>query len=446
MPSVLLVNSPLFREPVEATDEDYLPAIGLGILACVVRNRGVRVEYIDAIFEKRGVADIIAAIEKGHYDVVGLNIFTVNQHLVREIVERVRREVSFVIGGLSTQALRESICAWQTSNPIHVVFGDGEIIVPLLATDPGQARSDFFFFDLGYYEIYTRSPYYMADISNVFPARDLFRNEPYKNIHGLWEACIVASRGCIYNCAFCAAARSVNQCFSVRESSVESVQTDIQAILKRYRQIQSIRVLDDLYLKNRDSIRRASETFSKFVLQWRAMAHVASIKQIMDDDLAALTSAGCSELFLGIESGSPRILKRIHKTSNTTLIRNQMARLFASGINVKCYFILGFPDETLEDMRLTHELARDLRDDAAQHGAAFRTSVFQFRPYHGTELFYDLRESGTDILVKDARFDSELTKKIGRPQYNFEAGNFSKVPTDQLREIIVNIAGLKTSK
>ncbi len=442
--SVLLVNSPLFREPVAATDEDYLPAIGLGILARAARDRGVTVKYIDAIFEKRGISDIVAVVEQGQYDVVGFNIFTVNQHLVREIVENVRRRVTFVVGGLSAGALFTSICAWQTKNPIHVVFGDGEIIFPLLIAEPDRVRSDRNDGRVRFYEISRGSPYYVADISNVFPARDLFRNEPYKNIHGLWEACVVTSRGCIYNCAFCAAAISVNQSFSVRECSVESVQMDIRTILERNRPVQSIRVLDDLYLKNRGGIKRASKTFSEFALQWRAMAHVGSIKQASGDDLAALRKSGCAELFVGIESGSPRILKRIHKTSDTMLIRQQMARLFAFGINAKCYFILGFPDETLEDMQLTVALARDLRDDAAHYRAAFRPSVFQFRPYHGTELFYDLIEDHAKIVEKDARFDSELTEKIGRSQYNFEAGNFSAVATDQLREFIVDIAALKT--
>jgi len=444
MISALLVNSPLFREPVAAIDEDYLPSIGLGILARAARDRGIAIEYIDAIFEKRGVTDIAAVVEQGQYDVVGLNIFTVNQHLVREIVERVRRRVTFVVGGLSAGALFASICEWQTKNPIHVVFGDGEIIFPLLITEPDCVKSDGSAGHVRYYEISRKSPYYVADISSVFPARDLFRNEPYKNIHDLWEACIVTSRGCIYNCAFCAAAISVNQSFSVRESTVESVQTDIRAILERSRPVQSIRILDDLYLKNRNSIKRASTTFSKFALQWRAMAHVASIKQTTEDDLGALRASGCTELFVGIESGSPRVLKRIHKTSDAALIREQMTRLFACGITAKCYFILGFPDETLEDMHLTVALARDLRDAAARYNTAFRTSVFQFRPYHGTELFHDLTEGHAEMAEKDARFDSELTEKIGRSQYNFEAGNFSAVPTDQLRELIVETAALKT--
>lgn len=118
--------------------------------------------------------------------------------------------------------------------------------------------------------------------------------------------------------------------------------------------------------------------------------------------------------------------------------------LFAAGINAKCYFIFGFPGETEEDMQLTARLAHDLRDAASRYGAIFRSSVFQFRPYHGTELFHDLRAADAAIVDKDARFDQELTNKIGRAQYNFEAGNFSAVATDKLRAFIVEVAALRS--
>lgn len=441
---MLLVNSPLFRESVAATDEDYLPSLGLGILAQAARNHGAEVDYIDAIFEKRGVVDLTATIERGPYETVGLNIFTVNHHLIREIVEGVRRRVVFVVGGLSTAALLEAISAWRTENTVQVVFGDGEIIFPMLVTNPKSAKPDRSVGSAHFYEINTKSPYYAENISNPLPARDLFENEPYDNIHGLREACIVTSRGCIYNCAFCAAARSMNKGFAVRESSVEGVRADIRSILRNDSSVQSIRVLDDLFLKNRDSIKRAAAIFSEFPVQWRAMAHVTSIKLVTNNDLAALRRSGCMELFIGIESGSPRVLKKIHKPSDTALVRQQMSRMFAAGINAKCYFIFGFPDETEEDMQQTLRLARDLYDDAARNGAKFRSSVFQFRPYHGTELFHDLRSADAAIIDKDARFDRELTDKIGRAQYNFEAGNFSAVATEKLRGFIAEAAALKT--
>ena len=440
-PSVLIINSPLFREATCALDEDYLPSIGLGILAQAARSRKIHVEFIDAIYQKQGVAEIVRAIEDGHCDAVGLNIFTVNQHLVREIVEKVNRKVTFILGGLSTRELLPAIRAWNTQNQVHVVFGDGEKVFPELVLSKATVHRN-----IEFHEIDKHSSYYVSDISGVFPARDVFANEPYRNMHGLMEACIVTSRGCIYNCAFCAAASSLNQSFTIREASVESVKADIGAIVISHPEVQCIRVLDDLYLKNKLSIGRATRTFGEFRLKWRAMAHVASIKQVSDDDLRKLQHSGCIELFVGIESGSPRVLRRIHKTSDTNLIREQMRRLFSAGINVKGYFIFGFPDETSDDMDATLRLALELQEDAIPTSAKFRTSVFQFRPYHGTELFHFIEKNGIGLGEKDARFDAELSESIGRPQYNFESGNYSLVPVDLLRNYIAQTARLSAQR
>ncbi len=66
----------------------------------------------------------------------------------------------------------------------------------------------------------------------------------------------------------------------------------------------------------------------------------------------------------------------------------------------------------------------------------FRTSVFQFRPYHGTELYYDLMNKGK--LVNDVITHHEsLSNDIGRMQFNFTGGNFSEVSDDDLRRFII---------
>lgn len=84
-----------------------------------------------------------------------------------------------------------------------------------------------------------------------------------------------------------------------------------------------------------------------------------------------------------------------------------------------------------------------MRGDAQRNGVSFRPSVFQFRPYHGTELFHQLEQAGTELADKDARFDAELSARIGRPQYNFEAGNFSMVPDGELRSYLATLANIR---
>lgn len=130
----------------------------------------------------------------------------------------------------------------------------------------------------------------------------------------------------------------------------------------------------------------------------------------------------------------------IHKTPDIDLIKNTIDRLFCAGIAVKGYFIIGFNTETADDMQMTYDLAAWLSDSAHKHGSTFRTSVFQFRPYHGTELNAALQNEGG--MIDEIRYDGILSHDIGRKQFNFTGGNFSEASDEDLQRFIIAINAL----
>ncbi len=101
------------------------------------------------------------------------------------------------------------------------------------------------------------------------------------------------------------------------------------------------------------------------------MAHVQTFRDVDEGLLAQLQASGCHELFIGIESGSPKILGSINKTKDITVIVSNLTKVFKAGINIKGYFIYGFPKETREDMQLTFELALELKRLALLNGGKF---------------------------------------------------------------------------
>ena len=94
-------------------------------------------------------------------------------------------------------------------------------------------------------------------------------------------------------------------------------------------------------------------------------------------------------------------------------------------INLKTYFVFGFPEETERDMQKTYELITLFVKESKKFQTGFRVSVFQFRPYHGTKFYFDL--FGKKQLSFGLRIieDNSLSAKIERTQFNFTAGNFS---------------------
>jgi len=287
------------------------------------------------------------------------------------------------------------------------------------------------------------SPYHCSTIDDIGLSRDLLAHGAIGRHEGNLEACIVATRGYIYNCAFCGPATSRNMNIGTRRRSTVSLKSEINNLSEEHPGLKSIRLIDDLFLRDGPSIEAAISLFSDYPkLVWRAMTHINTFKNIPSEMLVGLRQSGCDELFIGIESGSPRILKKIHKIADIKMIVNVIESLFSVGINIKGYFMYGFPDETNDDFEMTYRLAVELRKKSLQHRVRFRSSVFRFRPYEGTELFESL-EKGSAQLVHDW----ELTSRIGsRSHFNFKSDGQPKDSDKMIDDYIVKTLALNKGR
>jgi radical SAM superfamily enzyme YgiQ (UPF0313 family) len=429
---VLVVNSPLFNDNKNLRNNNSLPPIGLGYVATQLQIHGIQVEFIDAIFENLSVLELINIVNEKKPNVIATNVFSTNYEIVKDFVEKINmNSIRFVIGGLSTYALYKNICNWNTSNHIDIVYGDGEYIISDIVTNTLKELPIFSNNNRRVFVVNNKSKYFVNDISTVPLNRLFFKNEPIKNIFGLNEANIVTSRGCIYNCAFCAASISFNKDMKVREKSKESIISEIEEIKKLY-PIQSIRILDDLFLRSSYTIDSAIDIFNQTNLFWRATAHINTFSKIDYHKINKLKESGCRELFIGIESGSSKILKKIHKTDNVVTIKDTITQCLRVGIPIKAYFIYGFPEETERDFEKTYKLAYYLKELSLKYNTNFRTSVFQFRPYHETELYYEIIRKNS-INIKP---NNNLSTLIGRTEFNFYSENYSNEKTDVLNKYI----------
>ncbi len=424
---VLIINSPLFRHTNKLYDEDSLPPIGLGYIATILQQNNIDVNLIDAVAEKIPLNELVENINTEKPDFIASNIFTTNYDLVKDLIESINYKAHIIIGGLSTKELYKKILHWKTKNKIDIVTGDGEFITLAIVTDTLKDEPVIKATNRRVFQVNNSSNYIVNDISNVPLSRDFFVNEPVQHPLGFLEANIVTSRGCIYNCTFCAAARSLNEDYPIREKNELSIIKELNDIKEKYPLVNSIRVLDDLFLKTKKSVQKAINVFSHFDYSWRSMAHVMTFNTADDILMASLKQSGCFELFIGIESGSPKILSQIKKTKNLDTIINNISKAFRAGINIKGYFIYGFPNETIEDMEMTYSLAETLKNIALENNVNFRTSVFQYRPYHATQIYHDLEAQGRDLEVQPMQPDANLSSLVGRLQFNFHNGNFSKV-------------------
>jgi anaerobic magnesium-protoporphyrin IX monomethyl ester cyclase len=430
----LLLNSPIYSERSEA-EETYLPPLGLGYIATQLKKSRVSVEIVDCVKSRYGVEEIHNLLKEKNPDYVGLNIFTQNYDIVRNIVENCPISGTIIIGGQVVKSIYKEIIQWNVNNRLILIIGEGELILPSIVLGKCEESPLFSNKNISVYAVNMNSKYYPIDLSSIHLDRSFLQNEMITNHYGQQEAAIIASRGCIYNCAFCGGARELNRDVSVRRRKSEDIINEINEITTLYPEVSSIRVLDDLFLRNEETIIDATAIFNGFKkLYWRGMAHILSFEKSLYL-LDSLKSSGCRELFIGIESGSERIRKYINKAGTVDQIFNVVTAILKAGIDVKGYFIYGFPSETQDDCQATYKLAMDLKKISLKTQGAFRSSVFQFRPYQGTRLYRDIIASGQkiDSIVSNPSINSTQ----GRTQFNFQSGNYSVVSDNELNNFII---------
>lgn len=434
MKKFILFNSPIFWDATKEK-EQYLSPLGLGYIATYLEKAGIDVTIVDCVKERKSVNDIVDFINKTHTDYIGINIFTQNYEMVKYIIESITITCDCFIGGQVVKSIYLDILWWNTQNRLNIIIGEGEFIIPALVSGRCKQIPEQENDQKVVYRVNKNSEYFPKDISNIFLNRKYLGNEIIYNHYGEKEIAIITSRGCAFDCAFCGGAKSLNKDITTRIRTEESVITEIREILSAYPDIQSIRVLDDLFLRNGKSIDMTNNIFLKFPhLSWRGMVHVLSLAKDVEK-VKKLRRGRCRELFIGIESGSESVRRKINKLGTIDDIITVSKAILGSGIDLKGYFIYGFPGETKEDFQKTYELASKIKEISTNTTGTFRTSVFQFRPYHGTQLYNEIVKSTG--IIHECEFNQSISKFEGRSQFNFDFGNYSKEKDEILNQYII---------
>jgi radical SAM superfamily enzyme YgiQ (UPF0313 family) len=195
-----------------------------------------------------------------------------------------------------------------------------------------------------------------------FPARDLIDPDQYraawKTSHGYFSMNIVASRGCPYRCNWCAKP-IYGDSFALR--SAWSVAEEMRR-LKYDFGAEHLWFADDIFGLRARWVRELAVEVEK--LHAAVPFKMQSRVDLMTiDTVRALRRAGCAEVWLGVESGSQKILDAMDKGTRVEQIAKARENLRNEGIRA-CYFLqFGYQGETWEDIERTATLVQDTRPD-----------------------------------------------------------------------------------
>lgn len=175
----------------------------------------------------------------------------------------------------------------------------------------------------------------------------------WKSRHDYFSWNMAASRGCPYACNWCAKP-TFGRGYEQRspESVVEEMRLLREAVAPDH-----IWFADDIFGLTTEWLRKfATEADRKGVKTPFTMQ--SRVNLMKPDAVDALARAGAREVWLGVESGSQKILDAMEKGSRVQEIRAATHTLKECGIRA-CWFIqLGYPGETWDDLCATRDLIR----------------------------------------------------------------------------------------
>lgn len=399
---ILLVASPFYRLMGSHFNGLHL---GIAYIAAVLRQHGHEVRIYNAdyqdgtnylnqrqLFEnfpsyKVALNDlenpIWAEVKKNIADyapdLVGITMLTANYKAainMARMIKKMDHGVKIAVGGAHATLDPEGTIEQDELD--YVIRGEGESTFLELVDGRNERDILGLSWKRNTVAVHNEERPFVENLNELpFPARDAFLNELSHAELGY----VMTGRGCPYSCSYCASPRLWHG--TTRFRSIDNVLEEL-AYLKENLETQVIHFTDDTFNLNQ---KRTEDLCQRIIenaldVQWVCEARIDHLEPGL---LELMKEAGCVRVKIGVESGSDRILKSIHKGTNREMIRKGAAMIKAAGIPMTIYLMAGFPDETNADLRQTIELAREV--DADYY------SLSILAPYYGTKIWEELKQS-----------------------------------------------------
>jgi radical SAM superfamily enzyme YgiQ (UPF0313 family) len=261
----------------------------------------------------------------------------------------------------------------------------------------------------------------IADLDSLpFPARDLVLNCDY-NQYKLHY--VSTARGCPYTCTFCSDKKLWRN--SVRRRSLKNVIEEI-IFLKNNYDIKYIDIVDGTFTFDRNYVTEFCKIIikEKLNIKWRCSARYDNLDQ---DLIELMKKANCKGLYIGLESGSQKILNAVNKKTTLDDIIQKSEMIYQSGIMSVTAILLGIPQETKQTIEDTLALMKKIK-----------TSIFDincFVPLPGTPFYNGQKIDWKKVGFKS--FDNHFTDNITREELRGYIENAYDIAQNTIKNFMI---------
>ncbi len=438
MLDLLLINPPYFTPDELAARRErfggwiaggnmyihpFEPPLGLAALAAYLKGKGFRVEVLDLVglgIPEEKLPEILRDKSPARVGIGAMTpLFPAARRLAR-IVKQARPGTVVIVGGAHPTVSPETCLAEE--NIDFIVRGEGEeVLAALLAGTEPDGIPGLGWKSQGAGKINNPAPLAADPDALPLPDYDAFPVEKYvrynESLRGLRGISMLVSRGCPYQCSFCAVHLTMGRKFRIQ--SPARVVREMAGLQEKYS-------LEGIWFK--DSILNLDPAWAgEFTaeikkrglkIKWQ---YNTRVDRIDEAEIRAEKAAGLVQVDFGIESGSPRSLATLRKGIDLEKIKSAV-RLAQKHVRVSGFFMIGIPGETREDIEMTFHLAKSLKLD--------KVCVSLYCPLPGSALYDDLK--------KREEYAGPLAD-LEKIHFTENPFSFCAVPAEKLREVYAEI-------
>lgn len=386
----------LLVKPYNLSDH-IQPSLGLGYLASAIRDK-CEVRILDCIKDNININRFSKIVDAYKPGLVGLQCYTFDLKVIREAliaIKNIDKNIKTIIGGPHPSALPFETMDYFGDNLDFAFKGECEKGLPQLLDFLEDNRRDLFDIPGLVWRqdnrVKSNDCLFEENLDSLgMPAWDLIKPETYpESQHGAFYknfpiAPIMLTRGCPYQCTFCAG--KLVSGTRLRKRSIENVIAEIK-ILYQQHGIREFHIVDDNFTLDRDY----AKCFLKKLIEENLNISLATpngirMETLDSEMLFLMKKAGLYLISLGIESGSNRVLSLMKKNLTVERIKERVDFINQHSFDMAGFFIMGFPGENKEEILATTKLSLELK--------LIRANYFTFLPFPGTESYKTLKENG----------------------------------------------------
>lgn len=370
------------------------PPLGLAYLASCLRTKH-SVKILDLPRIGRSLNIFERTLNNDRPDIIGFQCYSVeisDTKILVKIAKQTLPQSIIILGGPHPTLCPEETVAILGDNVDFIIRGEAERSFPILLDN---LRNKTKFGDipgLVYKEngqLKINSPELISDLDSLpLPAWDLVKPQEYPPAqHGAFFnqfpiAPIITTRGCPFSCVFCSAPLLSGK--SIRKRSPKKVMKEVELLYNKFG-IREIHIVDDNFTLDKNHAVSVLEKIADSKLPISlAFPNGIRLNTIDEELLDLMKKSGVYLISVGIESGSDETLKRMNKRLNMKIIREKAELIKSKEIDLAAFFIIGFPDEAVHDIKKTIQISLDL--------PLLRANYFTFLPLPMTPIYEQLKK------------------------------------------------------